>query len=270
MLDAITQQYVDGMRVCFLTGLEGDPGSYPHPAVAIAHFPGDNIFQLRSRLPEVVGDCDWLILLEDHNAIGPDWIQGVFQAIASAKPDTRILIGQATNKETTSNWSWASFLTSSGFHWYPMADRPVLPTLYNCAVRRELLGTERWNTGEYEYNILGELALKAQAAPTMELDHQQNHTMFSALAHHWHNGRVAGALLADNKLPGQNARYYTHAKNVLTLRWPALKDILQTHPKRDMFPKNTVAMVRLLVFTHTVATLWGGWFGGGRSFWYLE
>ncbi len=270
MLDSITQQWVEGMRICYLTGIEQDSGSYPHPAVEIAHHPGENIFQLRTRLPKVAGDCDWVVLLEDHNTIGPGWVQGILEAIASAEDDTKILIGQATNVETTSPWSWASFLTSSGFHWYPTADRPVLPTLYNCAVRRAVLGTERWATGEYEFNILAEIALKAQAAPSMVLDHRQHHTMLSAIEHHWHNGRAAGALLAELKLPGQKPRYYTHVRNVLTQRWPALRDILLTHPKKNLYPSSTAAKVRVLVWAHIAAALWGGWFGGGRSFWRLE
>ena len=39
-------------------------------SIRVSHFPGESVFHLRSRIPALARNCEWIVVLEDHNLVG--------------------------------------------------------------------------------------------------------------------------------------------------------------------------------------------------------
>ncbi len=262
LMASLHSQLLPGVTISYLTGCIGDPG----PAdFQVWHFEGENHFQLRSRLPELVGDCEWVVLLEDHNAIDGDWIPAILDAVDRAHADTQIVVGPLSNKRSTEPWSWASFLVGSGLHWAPRPLVPIPPNRFNCAIRRSIFGSARLEEGEFEFQTLPGMIGQTELAPDMVVDHIQHQTITSALQHHWCNGRAAATLF-----PGGRPQALMHIKIMGTKRTTVVRDAIRAHPERAQLPPGTNARIFCLCLMHAAGCWWGTTFGTGRAAWELE
>lgn len=250
-----------GVEICYLTGCLGDPGSADF---RIWHFPGENHFQMRARLPELVGECEWVALMEDHNVIDIDWVAAVLKAVDQASPTTNLIQGPVSNLRSTEPWSWASFLFGSALLWAPSPPEPVSPNRFNCAIRRSAMGTERWRVGGFEYAFVPSLASQMEFVPQLVLDHVQRQTMASAVEHHWSNGCAAASLF-----PGGRSQALEHCKMMVTRRTSVVMEAARAQPTHRL-PPLTQARVFALCLAHAAGCYYGLVLGSGKSAWRLE
>lgn len=253
-----------------LTGAQaaGD-ATIPDERVAVWHFPGESVFHLRSRIPTLAGDADWIVILEDHNLIYPGWPDDVTDALRGADPATSMLIGAATNQRSTDAWSWANFLSVLGFHWAPCIQTPLEPLSFNVAIRRDALPKGRFELGAYEALFVPRLMPGARPAPGFPVDHVQFRRFPEVIYYHWCNGRVTGAFMRQFADAGFG-KVWSHAKNTSFQRQKRLRRVIRSHPGNHELPRYTCARLQLLAFAHSLGALHGGVRGTGRAPWALE
>jgi hypothetical protein len=238
-------------------------------AVRVYHYPDESVFHLRSRIPELAGECEWVVILEDHNLIDDSWIENIRSAMDRCGPDVSILVGTATNERSTDAWSWANFISVLGFHWAPMIQTPLEPLGFNVAIRRSLLGNGRLAVGQYESEIVPAAMKAAHADPGFPVDHMQFRRFPEVIYYHWCNGRATGAGMRDFSKRGSSL-VRDHARDTTFVRQKRLRAVLRNHPLRDQLPRGTRLRMQLLALAHSLGALYGGRFGAGRSWFALE
>lgn len=237
--------------------------------VNVSHFPGESVFHLRSRIPALAGNCEWVVILEDHNLIEESWPKHIQAALERCEPGVTALIGTATNTRSTDKWSWANFLCVLGFHWSPEIRVPLEPLGFNVALRRSLLGREGLALGQYEYEIVPKAMQAARPDPSFPVDHMQFRRFPEVVYYHWCNGRVTGAGMREF-MSGGKRHVYKHARNTTFLRQRILRKVVRSHPLRADLPGGTCLRTQLLAIAHSLGAIYGGWFGVGRAPWALE
>jgi hypothetical protein len=238
-------------------------------AVKVSHYPGESVFHLRSRIPALADDCEWIVILEDHNIIDASWPGLVQAALDRCEPDVSALIGSATNTRSTDNWSWANFLCVLGFHWAPEIRTPLEPLGFNVALRRSLLGRDVLALGQYEYEIVPQVMQAARPDPSFPVDHMQFRRFPEVAYYHWCNGKVTGAGMREFAAEGMG-HVYDHAHNTTFRRQRLLRQVLKRHPLRAQLPRGTALRTQLLAVAHSLGAIYGGWFGPGKAPWALE
>ena len=238
-------------------------------SIRVSHFPGESVFHLRSRIPALARNCEWIVILEDHNLVDNSWPGLVKSALDRCDPGVAVIIGAATNTRSTDKWSWANFLCVLGFHWAPEIQTPLEPLGFNVALKRAMLGQKRFALGQYESEIVPLAMKSAQPDPSFPVDHMQFRCFPEVVYYHWCNGRVTGAGMRKFT-PGRMSHVYDHANNTCFRRQRLLREILQRHPLKGELPRGTTMRMQLLAVAHSLGALFGGWFGVGRAPWALE
>ncbi|MEO0342688.1 MAG: hypothetical protein AAF198_04550 [Pseudomonadota bacterium] len=229
----------------------------------------DSIFHMRARIPKLVGDCDWLIILEDHNHPSPDWAPHLLQTLLDQEDHVNLVIGTVTNAKSQSLWSWANFIAVLGAHWHPLTQLPVESLAFNTAIRRDRLPKKALQLGALETKIIPSLMPDARPLSSFPVDHYQNRTIVSATLSHWRNGRTTGSLLRTNETGGAKT-VAAHALFTITTRHQRLSQTILSHPNFCQLPRFTLLRCRYLALVHAVGAFWGFWFGHGAAPWKLE
>jgi hypothetical protein len=254
-----------------LTVVSGCATDLDEPAMArvrLLRFPGETPFDLRRRLPDVVGDAEWLLLLEDHNHLDRSWLERLKDAVATAAPGVRMIRGGADNRTSTDRWSWANFLMVLGFHWTPrQADAPEA-MFFNVAFRRSVLPACSLAVGEFEVRVMATLAEESTAGD-FPIDHVQFRRFPGVLLYHWCNGRVTGAAMRRHHRDGW-WQVLRHARRVVGERVRLLATHVAGHPHATSLPGGTLARVAALSACHAAGALWGGLAGPGDAARHLE
>lgn len=258
-------------RMTVLSGADGPPDRAEMPEGAQLQLrPGSSIFHLRQELPLICAGSRWVVLLEDHNVPGDGWFEALATASASAGDDDLALVGPFENRTSQGPWSWASFLTTFPRHWGPLAghERPP-PVIGNTAVRQTCLPQRRLSFGEFENTVLPSLAHGVRTVPDLAIDHVQHCGFLGASFAHFHNGRVAGALM---RLTSAQVRpcVASYLRDCLRQRPRAIRRRVQSHPNRDAIPSRNTLRVRWLCGATALGYLCGTLFGAGRSPYALE
>lgn len=259
-------------RVTVLTGAPAAAEERPpsDPRLAIVRREGFSVFHLRTILPEVLHDAEWLVIFEDHNIPVEGWFEAMRKATASAGPEVAVVIGVMDNMTTRSRWGWANYIATFGMAWPPIGSgEPLMPLIGNFAVRMSELPRRSFRFGAFEKELLPRIAGAALLAPGMVVDHVQSHSALSATLAHFHNARVFGGVLRlETEAFGGVAR--TYLADSLYGRVRRLGRRLKTHPRRHELPRFTLARVAWLNLAMGAGFLTGVMFGIGRAPWYLE
>jgi len=237
--------------------------------VNVSHYPGESVFHLRSRIPALAGNCEWVVILEDHNLIEETWPTKVQAALQRCDPDDMAIIGAATNTRSTDEWSWANFICVLGFHWSPEIGTPLQPLGFNVAFRRSMFGHERLALGQYEHEIVPRAMRAARPDRSFPVDHMQFRRFPEVVYYHWCNGRVTGAGMRKF-MKGGKRHVYKHAHNTTFPRQRTLREVMRSHPLGAELPGGTSIRAQLLAVAHSLGAIYGGWFGVGRAPWALE
>ena len=240
----------------------------PH-GVQVMRFPGESVLHLRQRIPEIIGDAQWVILLEDHNHIDDGWLSDLRRTLAEAPEHVTAIMGGADNRTSMDPWSWANFIMVLGLHWAPCAQPPAEPLYFNVAFRRGMFPAKRFALGEFETEALARLMTCDSSATPFPIDHVQYRAFPGVLYYHWCNGRMSGAIMRQNTKDGY--RHVTrHALRVVGKRMRLLEKIVKTHPKAGKLPPGTIIRTRILAVCHAAGALAGGIIGYGGAPWQLE
>jgi hypothetical protein len=251
------------VQLTVVSGCAADLSEPGMTGARLLRFPGETPFDLRRRLPEVVGDAEWLLLLEDHNHLDRSWLERLRQAVATAAPGVRMIRGGADNRTSTDRWSWANFLMVLGFHWTPwQADAPEA-MFFNVAFRRSLLPAGPMEAGEFEVRVMARLAEECTAGD-FPIDHVQFRQFPGILLYHWCNGRVTGAAMRRHHQDGW-WQVLRHARRVVGERVRLLAAHVGRHPRGASLPSGTLARVAALSACHAAGALWGGLAGAGDA-----
>lgn len=238
------------------------------PGIRLARFPGETPLELRRRVPELAGDAEWVLLLEDHNHVDRAWLDLALASIAAAPSDATTVRGGVDNLTSTDPWSWANFLMVLGFHWTPCQRESHEPLFFNVALRRACLHSGRLDVGEFEIKSL--IALEERpAAGDFPVDHVQFRRPPDVFFYHWCNGRVTGAAMRRHHPDGW-WHVLRHARRVAGERIRQLAEVVRSHPSAERIPRGTLARVAMLSVCHAAGAVYGGAFGRGDAARHLE
>ena len=229
-------------------------------------FPGESVFQLRARLPTLLKESSWVVVLEDHAMPMPGWLDGITHAIRNADQDTLSFTGTAANETSTSPWSWANFLFNFWHHWHPTAADQLPGTVATTVFRRDLVGSRALRIHQFENFIVGRCGPAINSFP---VNHTQVTTWWVATTHVFDNGRVAGSALRRNSLsPSTELR--AMVRWVVGGRNREISSALREHPRAAELPPGTMMRVRWIGWCHSSGAIFGAIFGGGRAHKRLE
>jgi hypothetical protein len=255
-------------RVTVVSGSTITDDDLALPGIQLERFPGETPFELRRRVPELAGDAQWLLLLEDHNRVDRTWLEQALAAMRAAPADVTTVRGGADNRTSTDAWSWANFLMVLGFHWTPFQGESPEPCFFNVALRRDRLPTARLQVGEFEVSSLSALE-ERQSQGDFSVDHVQFRRAPGVFFYHWCNGRVTGAAMRQHH-PNGWRHVMRHARRIAGKRVRRLADVAHRHPAAERLPPGTLTRVALLSLCHAAGALYGGAFGRGDAARYLE
>lgn len=255
-------------RVTILSGCAVADDERELPGIPFFRFPGETPLELRRRVPELAGDAEWVLLLEDHNHVDRAWLHRALAAIAAAPGDATTVRGGADNLTSTDPWSWANFLMVLGFHWTPLQGQSQEPLFFNVALRRTRLLADRLDVGELEIKAMAALE-ERPAAGDFPVDHVQFRRSPSVFFYHWCNGRVTGAIMKRHHPDGLR-HVLRHARRVAGQRIRRLADVVRRHPSAGRLPAGTITRVAMLSICHAAGALYGGIFGIGDAARHLE
>lgn len=255
-------------RVTVVSGCATQDEAMQLPGIQFARFPGEPPLELRRRVPELAGDAEWVLLLEDHNHVGRAWLERALASIAAAPPHATTVRGGADNLTSTDPWSWANFLMVLGFHWTPLQGQSHEPLFFNVALRRVRLLTDRLEVGEFEVKALAALE-ERPAAGDFAVDHVQFRRFPGVFLYHWYNGRVTGAAMRRHHPDGW-WHVLRHARRVAGERIRQLASIVRRHPRAARLPRGTIGRVAMLSVCHAAGAIYGGAFGFGDAARHLE
>jgi len=263
------QDLPENLHITVASGLAGDPGELAVPGAETRHFPGESVFHLRSRLPSLAADCDWLVILEDHNHVTRQWFAALQMVLRNVPDDVRVVIGGTSNLTSRDDWSWANYIHTLGFHWAPAISEPVEPITFNIVLRRKTLPDEDFTLGAYEAGFVHGLMANAVASSDFPIDHVQFRKAPGVFKYHWHNGRVTGAFMRRHYRGGLR-HVYAHVRDVVGPRLRRLDRVIDEHPQSGLLPRGTKRRLRMLSLCHAAGALFGGVAGEGQAPWGLE
>jgi hypothetical protein len=253
----------------FLTVLYGEAEAQPPPQLPHTEFllfAGESVFEMRSRLPEIIRDAKWVALLEDHVVPLPGWIAGVSAAIASPPAELESFSASAVNETSTARWDWPNFLFNFAFHWNPGAGTDQPMTVATAIFRRDLLGATRLPLHEFELKVLGR---PGPILNDVAVNHIQRVGFLDASMHVFDNGLVSGDAM---RVLDPNARKNTIAAvlKVQGERQRQIKAFLKAHPRWPALPRGTLLRLRWIALCHSLGVLVGATFGSGDAHRRLE
>jgi hypothetical protein len=255
-------------RVTVLSGCAVTDDELTIPGIRLLRFSGETPLDLRRRVPEVAGDVEWVLLLEDHNHVDRAWLGRALASIAAAPTDATTVRGGADNLTSTDAWSWANFLMVLGFHWTPFHGHAVEPLIFNVALRRARLRSNRFEVGEFEIKALASLEDRP-AAGDFAVDHVQFRRAPGVFFYHWCNGQVTGAAMRRHHPDGW-WQVLRHARRTAYERIRQLGDVVKRHPSANRLPAGTLSRVAVLSLCHAAGAIYGGIFGVGSAARHLE
>lgn len=256
------------VRVTVVSGCAVTDDELGLPGIRLERFPRETPLELRRRVPELAGEAEWVLLLEDHNHVDRAWLHQALAAIAAAPGNATTVRGGADNRTSTDAWSWANFLMVLGFHWTPLHEESLEPLLFNVALRRERLPTVRLEVGEFEIRALAALE-ERPATGDFPVDHVQHRPAPGVFFYHWCNGRVTGAIMSRHH-PDGRWHVLHHAQRVAGQRIRQIAEVVRRHPSAARLPPGTVARVAMLSICHAAGALYGSVFGLGDAARHLE
>lgn len=236
--------------------------------IRFARYPGETPLELRRRVPELAGDAEWVLLLEDHNHVDRDWLNRALASIATAPAHATTVRGGADNLTSTDPWSWANFLMVLGFHWAPLQSDAQEPLFFNVALRRARLLSSRLEVGEFEIKALTTLE-EQPTAGNFPVDHVQFRRFPGVFFYHWCNGRMTGAVMRQHHPDGWR-HVLRHAQRVTGTRIHQLAEVVRRHPSANRLPAGTLTRVAMLSLCHAAGALFGIAFGMGNAARHLE
>jgi hypothetical protein len=269
VVEALKPHLNDDLRLILACGGEDEveaPDFGPH--VRVSCLPGASVFHQRARLPSLVPNCEWVVILDDSNVPPVDWTIKLSNTLRKAGGDVTAVIGATSNLRSTDAWSWAHFLNVLAFHWAPVVQQPLTPIGFNVAFRRNLLPDHDFAFGAFEHRFTAEIMRHPIASAEYPIDHESFRSLSQAAYLHWCNGRVTGALLRQFAKKGLR-KVWRHALSTATVRVATINRICQEHPLADELPPHTGARVRCLAISHAAGALWGAVAGYGRALWKL-
>ena len=256
------------VQVTIVSGCADTDDELGLAGVQLVRFPGETPLELRRRVPELAGDAEWVLLLEDHNRVDRAWLDRALASIAAAPTDATTVRGGADNLTSTDPWSWANFLMVLGFHWTPLQRQSLEPLFFNVALRRARLLRDRLDVGEFEIKAL--TALEEQpAAGDFPVDHVQFRRAPGVFFYHWCNGRVTGAVMRRHHPDGWR-HVLRHACRIAGERVRQLAVVVRRHPSAALLPVGTLTRVAMLSVCHAAGAIYGGAFGIGNAARHLE
>lgn len=259
------------IRITFLSGAPAanDKAEIIFDGLSIQHHPGESIWHLRKRMVELAQDSEWMILLEDHNRPLPGWLPQLCKALQHTSPSVDALFGATDNLTSTGPWDWANYLAVQVFHWAPGIQEHAHPLPFNAAMRVSRLPPAPWEVGTFEAVAVAQVSQHAQFSPRFPVDHIQPRAFPSVLTYHFANGQATGAHLRIHSVHPVR-KTAAHLIHVLWVRPLQSARILRQHPKRHLLPPGTWWRLPCLLWAHGAGTIFGFFFGAGRSMWLLE
>ena len=139
VVEALKPHLNDDLRLILACGgeYEGEAPDFGRH-VRVAYFPGASVFHQRARLPFLVGDGAWVVILDDSNSAPADWAAKLTKTLRNAGDDVTAVIGATSNLVSRDAWSWAHFLNVLAFHWapVPLLTHTLLPVSASTAWRK--------------------------------------------------------------------------------------------------------------------------------------
>ena len=181
----------DGVRIEIIVA-DGIADAPNRSTAGLKHldFAGDHVFALR-RKGLLHARNDWVVLLEDHAAPFPDFLDEFEKAIAS-HPEADLISGAAVNETSTTPASWSHFLTTAYMFWPPSRRNPRGASITLLAIRRTALaGWEMEHDGGFEIRLLRRIVRSGRHVhcETALANHIQENTLFAHCAAQFHNAR---------------------------------------------------------------------------------
>lgn len=270
LLRSLAKQLGPDARALLLCGTQaGGQEEDFGPFVEVRVNPEESAVGIRALSFSHAGAVEWIVVLEDHNLVGPDWVRALTGELRQVPEDTNCVVGATENLTSTEKWSWANFLNVQIFHWVPKMVEPVQPLSFNVAYRRKLLPDHALNPGEFEVSFAPVFMEKAVGSKAFPIDHVQRRYFPSILYYHFCNGRVAGATIRDYHPDGLR-HVLRHARHNFGKRRREVRRLIQAHPRYNELPTATCYRVSVLALVHSVGAIAGGLFGAGRAAWELE
>lgn len=232
-------------------------------------YPGYSAVDVRAEVNALGGNAEWIVVLEDHNMVSPDWLQALTAVLRRTPENTSCVIGSAENLTSTQKWSWANFLNVQAFHWHPNLVEPVQPIGFNVAFRRNLLPDRALKPGEFEVVWAHELMKNAVGSTAFPINHVQVRYFPSVAYYNFCNGRVSGAAIRDYHPDGVR-HVFRHAIHNVGRRRQDVKIAIRNHPAYKKLPAGTLLRVFVLAFSHSCGAVVGGLFGSGHAAMELE
>ncbi len=265
-IDRLAPRLTGRMRLTLVCG-QADTAPFPeHPRMTQSLFPGESIFQLRTRLPTLLVESGWVAVLEDHSVPTDSWLDAVMTAIAEADADTLAFTGTAVNLDSTSPWSWANFLFNFYQHWNPTEADRLTGTVATTLFRRDIVGARPIPLFHFEEFLLGRQMIVRN---DMAVNHVQHTTFWEATTHVIDNGMVYGASIRRNA-PSPRRASIDSVRWVLGGRMRDMAGVLARHPARGVLPAGTLLRLRWIAWCHSLGVVKGILFGGGRAHVRLE
>jgi hypothetical protein len=265
-IDQLAPRLTERMKLTLVCG-QADAAPLPdHPRITLALFPGESIFQLRTRLPTLFAESAWIAVLEDHSVPTDGWLDAVMAAIDAADDETLAFTGMALNLDSTSPWSWANFLFNFYQHWSPGEAERLTGTVATALFRRDIVGVRPLPLFHFEEFLLGRLMVVRH---DMTVNHIQHTTGWEATIHVIDNGMVYGASLRRNS-PAPRKALIESVGWVVGGRMKHMAEVLARHPAHDHLPRGTRLRLRWIAWCHSLGVVKGALLGGGRAHIRLE
>ncbi|MGV3489929.1 MAG: hypothetical protein ACO1OG_01280 [Devosia sp.] len=260
-IDALLSQLTPRTLLTVVCGEVEDGEPLAGDNVELLVFPGESVFELRARIPQIAREVGWIGLMEDHAAAQPGWVAAALAAIASAPDDQLAFTAAVSNDRSTTPWAWANFLFNFAFHWAPSA-APELPgTVTSLFFRRDLVGSRPFAVHAFESTVLGRTG---PVRNDVLVDHKQQVNWWEASTHVFDNGLVAGSALRRHHNSPRRAMRQS-VRWVLGGRQAAIAEALKQHPRYAELPPGTIGRVHWIGLCHSAGTIWGALFGAGRA-----
>jgi len=270
ILDILRDHASPVFGITVLTSDETPPGpSLRHDFVSFRHCPSQSIFQMRALIPALVGECDWVVILEDHNHPSEAWATTLPHVLTEQPTEVQLVIGTLTNRQSISSWCWANFIAVLGAHWHPVTLTPVEMLVFNTAIRRACLGYARLPFGAFENQLMPQLLGSAYVSDQIPVDHYQPTGFVKATLSHWRNGKTTGDIIRQRE-DSWLTSLMAHSAFTLSKRYLRITRGLRRNPNAKDLPSGTIERVFYLSVVHVAGAIYGGLFGAGRAPWKLE
>jgi hypothetical protein len=264
VIDAIAELRRDTDEVILLARSDQTahlPGP-PRQWLRVVGMPDANIFTLRAQIP-AVAKREWVLLLEEHAFITKAMV-GAIRSVIEGSTNVDLIPILGKNLQSTSNWSWASFLHSFGTIWAPLDGRPTYCNTTSVAVRRAALGSDAaLSEGQWEFRIIPGIFATGNIDYSNEIyiDHFKPLDLVSCFILNFHNGRASGALMCR---VGKTASRVRRSGWRTFARRPATQ-MRAIGERKSELPRGMIWRLRVVGLAHGLGMVAGSLFGPGRS-----